>query len=643
MFQRVLDETHRRGGLRRDVLQQQRLADAGCAQQAQTHTAFDQATEPLFERLGTRLDVARLPRFGFAEPGACGGVGHGGGDTTEGIHQPALFRLLAAPHPPARDRVDLLYAAPARLRDLAGEVAIALVDHRLHDRADARIQRTGEVECAGIFRGADTIGMHAELVQRAVGGREQAEDADRAGDGRRIGIDAIGIHADPVTAGGGDIAHRNDHRFAGLLQRRDFTTDLLRCEHFAARRVHPQHHRLHIVVVARAAQQGRGRFATHLARRQLAAGDFALGHHHRHLRAQVGRRQRAVEMLHVGLQCDLAEPALGGLVGLAALGQQVLDLLAGLQAIDQLLLQCHPCKVAIRTGDLFAHRVDVRRQCSRIQPARLADVGQHALPDIVHPVQVGFLRFRRGRIEDVGLGRRLVLADLEQVHVHAELVLQALAEVLAIRGQTFQHHPALRHRVEIDLVRLHGEQVLALAVVLAIGDHLLAGGLHFRDGGGHVAQRGKPARLQFVQMQHHAFDALVGARRIQCAQHVAQADLAAIVAIGGTGEGAADRIAAVLLDQAALGFDHQGRALRQRRQLAAAQHRRQQHEHDQQEQQVERQPATEIDRIPQADEQAGDGAAAARWVHCGLREEQALCDVDMLARWREAFMRHRSR
>ena len=236
-------------------------------------------------------------------------------------------------------------------------------------------------------------------------------------------------------------------------------------------------------------------------------------------------------------------------------------------------------------------------------------------------------------------------ADLEQVHVDAELVLQALAEVLAITGQAFQHHPALRHRVEVDLVRLRGEHILALAVVVAIGDHLLAGGLDLADRGGDVAQRSEAARLQFVEVQHHALDALVGARRVECAQHVAQADLAAVVAVGGAGEGAADRIAAVLLDQLPFGCEHQGRALRHRGQLAAAQHRRQQHEDHQQEQQVEHQPTTEIDRVPQADEQAGDGAAGARLVHCVLRETVAMSRdmAAMLPMRRETFMRHRSR
>ena len=47
---------------------------------------------------------------------------------------------------------------------------------------------------------------------------------------------------------------------------------------------------------------------------------------HRDLRAHVGRLQGAVEMLHIGIEIDLAEAALGGVVGSAAFDQQVFDL-----------------------------------------------------------------------------------------------------------------------------------------------------------------------------------------------------------------------------------------------------------------------------------------------------------------------------
>ena len=348
-------------------------------------------------------------------------------------------------------------------------------------------------------------------------------------------------------------------------------------------------------------------------------------------------------MLQVGVEVHRAVAVLGIGIGRAALGQQVLHLLAGLQPVDQLLLQRHLRKVAAIGLDLRRQRIDLRGQHRRRDAARLAEVGEHPLPHVVHPEQAGFLRGRRRRIEHVRLRRRLERADLEQVHVHAELVLQALAVVLPVRGQAFQHHPALRHRVEVDLVRLRGQQVLALAEVVAERDHLLAGRLDRGDRRGDVAGGGEAARLEFVELQHHALDALVGAGRFQRAQQVAQAHLAAVLAIGGAGEGAAQRIAAELLHQPPLRRQHQRGALGQRRQLAAAQHRRQQQREHQQEQQVEDQPAAEVHRVPQADDDAGDGAAGARWIHCGLRMEPGAGDGRMLPGGREWLMRHRSR
>ena len=49
----------------------------------------------------------------------------------EGVDQAAFLRLCAAPHAATGDVVDLLDALLARADDLAGEVAVTLVDHHL--------------------------------------------------------------------------------------------------------------------------------------------------------------------------------------------------------------------------------------------------------------------------------------------------------------------------------------------------------------------------------------------------------------------------------------------------------------------------------------------------------------------------------
>src|SRR5690606_15348002 len=134
--------------------------------------------------------------------------------------------------------------------DLAGEVGIALVDDRLDHLAHGRVHRTRHVEGTSKTRGADAVGMHADLVQAAGEVRDHAEDADRTGDGGLVGVDAVGVHADPVTTGSRHVAHRHHHRLAGGLERVHFAADLLGGEYFTARRIHTQHHGLHVVIVA---------------------------------------------------------------------------------------------------------------------------------------------------------------------------------------------------------------------------------------------------------------------------------------------------------------------------------------------------------------------------------------------------------
>ena len=90
---------------------------------------------------------------------------------------------------PARSRRSRPACLPRALATLADEIAIAVVDHAVEDRFDLRRQRPADVERAGERRGADAVGVHADLGQRVRHGQDQAEDADRAGDRGRLGAD----------------------------------------------------------------------------------------------------------------------------------------------------------------------------------------------------------------------------------------------------------------------------------------------------------------------------------------------------------------------------------------------------------------------------------------------------------------------
>src|SRR3546814_15551484 len=78
----------------------------------------------------------------------------------ERVDQHALLRLCAAPHAAAGDFVDLLNGAVGRLGDAAGEVAVALLDHRLDNLPPFGGQRPGEDGRDGEPRGADAGGVH---------------------------------------------------------------------------------------------------------------------------------------------------------------------------------------------------------------------------------------------------------------------------------------------------------------------------------------------------------------------------------------------------------------------------------------------------------------------------------------------------
>ena len=118
----------------------------------------------------------------------------------------------------------------------------------------------------------DGPGGQAEPLQQLADHELAAEHADRPGQRRRQGDDHVGRAGDVVAAGRGHVAHRHDHRLAGLADPAHLAPDHLRRDRRAAGRVDPQHDGARPVVLAGGPQLGADRVAADLAPAEPAPG-----------------------------------------------------------------------------------------------------------------------------------------------------------------------------------------------------------------------------------------------------------------------------------------------------------------------------------------------------------------------------------
>ncbi|MNS27699.1 hypothetical protein D3C72_596530 [compost metagenome] len=328
------------------------------------------------------------------------------------------------------------------------------------------------------------LGGDAELVQQPAVGEEAAEDADRAGDGAGLGVDARAVGRDPVAAGSGHVAHRDDHGLAREAQQIDLAADLVGSRRVAAGAVHANDHGLDAIVAANLAQRaGDGGRAGGLAVDQiaaaLAAGDRAVDGDDGQ---DVGRAPGAglVLMQGVGVGRALLEHA-GDLVGVGHLVDEVGFFGRG-RGEKPLVHERH---------DLLGG-----------EPARLGD----ALDDLgelgVEELLGLFLGRAREFLAGVGLGGGLVLAHRDELRLDAELVEGALHEGGRV-GQAL-HVQAARGVLD-DLVAGRRQVVLADAGARDVGDGGLARRLEVRDG---VPQLLEPAQARgdAAHVEHQAGD-----------------------------------------------------------------------------------------------------------------------------------------
>ena len=324
-------------------------------------------------------------------------------------------------------------------------------------------------------------------------GGDHPEDADGSGDGARIGPDLIRRGADPEAARGGDAAHRGDDRFAvgaGLLA---LAADDLGGKGAAAAGVDAEDDGLDVVVVARLADERRGRVAADLAGRLGAVEDRAAGHDDPDpVALGLAAEPVVVHRLQIVGEGDLVV-GVGVFVLTDELDEVLPHLDPGQGLVGEAEVEGGLGGVAVGLVHQTREFVGVLVESLGRRAPRRGDILEVDPPEIAEPLLVGLLRVFRHVVAEVGLDRRLVGSDLEDVDIETELV-DALLVVHPVAAEALEDDGA--HLVGDDLVGVGREVVGVLAVLIGDGDDLLAAGFEVDDRLTHVLELGQPSAAE---------------------------------------------------------------------------------------------------------------------------------------------------
>ena len=249
--------------------------------------------------------------------------------------------------------------------------------------------------------------------------------------------------------------------------------------------------------------------------------------------------------------------------------------------------------VALQGFQPLRQLLDAQRNRARLELAHFLDRCGVTAPQLTIQIALGLDRSLRRAVGKIGLGKAFVGADADHIGRHAEPVERILV-VIAIAAEAFDHHAT--HRVQIDLVGLCGEEIAALAVVVAIGEQRLATGLETGQPGSHLMQAGQTGAAEIIKPQRHRADLVVFGRGFQRPQHIAQPRLLLRLPLH-LGHQLFARRARKLLDQRALQIQHQGRLVLQGLGPARGQPDNDRNQQRQQ-QQVQQHPARAVEQPP---------------------------------------------
>ena len=170
----------------------------------------------------------------------------------------------------------------ASLRAAAGEQVIPALHHGLQQRLLLGVHSLKDdiVLQAGVFVGRDTVDIQTYFVAQGVDIRDGAEDTDRSGEGRRLGVDIIRTAGDIVSSRSGIVTHRNDNRDAVGFDILHGVPDLLGSVSRTARAVDAEDESFDIIVLADLLQGLNHLFAYDTVARVV--GDLAFEIEHRH-------------------------------------------------------------------------------------------------------------------------------------------------------------------------------------------------------------------------------------------------------------------------------------------------------------------------------------------------------------------------
>ena len=201
------------------------------------------------------------------------------------------------------------------------------------------------------------------------------------------------------------------------------------------------------------------------------------------------------------------------------------------------------------------------------------------------------------------------------LHVDRELVERVLDERPVVRETAHEHRA---HRVEVDLVGVGSEVILALLEVIAEGDHRLAGRTELVDRRRNLLQLRETAPFEAADVEVERTDAVVVGSRLDGVNDVAQQRLGRLL-VQRFRDGPLDRVAGQLLDDRSARVDDQ-RGLAGNERDGAREHGPDHAEEHEQQQEVQdlSQP---VEAAPDPVQDSADCAKHGRSARCAMRRQ----------------------